>query len=123
MFILGILPLNALLRVQAIKLDSMQVPSLTVRSARSLTDHDIEVIKKSKFRILYGHPEAFVGKLRKLLDSDDIRQKMKAVVVDEAHLIEEWLLIPNLPFILIIVIHVPKTLTNFKGEGGNHISK
>ena len=41
--------------------------------------------------IIYGHPEAFLsGKLRKVLDSDVVREKLRAVVVDEAHLIEEW---------------------------------
>ena len=30
--------------------------------------------------IVYGHPEAIVGKLRKLLDCQDVRRNMRAVV-------------------------------------------
>ena len=40
--------------------------------------------------IIYGHPEAFVGKLRKLLDCEDVRHNMRAVVIDEAYLVVEW---------------------------------
>ena len=40
--------------------------------------------------IIYGHPEAIVGKLRKLLDCEDVRLDMRAVVIEEAHLIIEW---------------------------------
>ena len=51
---------------------------------------EMEGIKQCKYRIIYGHPEAFIGKLRKVLDSPEVREKIRAVVVDEAHLIEEW---------------------------------
>ena len=40
--------------------------------------------------IVYGHPEAIVGKLRKLLDCEDVRVHMRAVVIEEAHLVIEW---------------------------------
>ena len=36
--------------------------------------------------IIYGHPEAIVGKLRKLLYCEDVRRNMRAVVIEEAHL-------------------------------------
>ena len=35
--------------------------------------------------IIYGHPKAIVGKLRK-----DLIHNMRAVVIDEAHLAVEW---------------------------------
>ena len=40
---------------------------------------------------IFGHPEALIGKkIRKVLDSFEIRKKIKAAVVDKAHLIAEW---------------------------------
>ena len=36
--------------------------------------------------IIYGRPEAIVGKLKKLLDCEDLRRNMRAVVIDEASL-------------------------------------
>ena len=49
-----------------------------------------EGLNQCKYRIIYGHPEAYIRKLRKVSDSVQIREKVEAVVVDEAHLIEEW---------------------------------
>ena len=40
--------------------------------------------------IIYGHPEEIVGKLRKLLYCEDVRRNMRAVVIEEAHLVVEW---------------------------------
>ena len=51
---------------------------------------EMEGIKQCKYRIIYGHPEAFIGILRKVLDSPEVRKTIRAVAVDEAHLIEEW---------------------------------
>lgn len=89
-FILVVSPLNALMRDQIIKLDNLNVKTLIIRCGDSVSDADIQGIAQAKFRIIYGHPEAFLGNLRKVLDSDQVREKMRAVVVDEAHLIEEW---------------------------------
>ena len=89
-FILVVSPLNALMRDQTVKLDNLQVRSLIVRNTESLSEVEIRDIKESKYRIIYGHPEAFVGKLRKILDCEEVRRNLRAVVVDEAHLIVEW---------------------------------
>ena len=89
-FILVVSPLNALMRDQTVKLNDLQVRSLMVRNTESLSEVEIRDIKESKYRIIYGHPEAFVGKLRKVLDCEEVRRNLRAVVVDEAHLIVEW---------------------------------
>ena len=34
--------------------------------------------------------EEIVGKLRKLMDCEDVRCNTRAVIIDEAHLIVEW---------------------------------
>ena len=51
---------------------------------------EIEDIKQSKYAISYDLPEAFVGKLRKLLDCEDVRRTMRAVITNEAYLVVEW---------------------------------
>ena len=83
-------PLNALMRDQTVKLNDLQVRSLIVQNTESLSEVEIRDIKESKYRIIYGHPEAFVGKLRKILHCEEVRRNLRAVVVDEAHLIVEW---------------------------------
>ena len=61
------------MRDQTVKLNDMQVRSLLVRNTESLIDAEINEIKQSKYRIVYGHPEVFLGKLRKLLDCEEVR--------------------------------------------------
>ena len=49
-----------------------------------------------KYGLIYGHPEAFVGKLRKIWIGEEVKKQIKtksnvkAIVIDEAHLIVEW---------------------------------
>ena len=40
--------------------------------------------------IIYGHSEAIVGKLRRLLYCEDVIRNMRAVVIEEAHIVVEW---------------------------------
>jgi len=61
-----------------------------VRNTETLSEVEIEDIKQSKYPIIYDLPEAFVGKLRKSLDCEDVRRSMTAVVTDEAYLVVEW---------------------------------
>ena len=75
-FILVVSPLNALMRDQTVKLNDMQVRSLVVRNTELLSDVEINEIKQSKYRIIYGHAEVFLGKLRKLLDCEEVRRHM-----------------------------------------------
>ena len=75
-FILVVSPLNALMRDQTVKLNDMQVRSLVVRNTELLSDVEINEIKQSKYRIIYGHLEVFLGKLRKLLDCEEVRRHM-----------------------------------------------
>ena len=47
---------------------------------------------KSEIRpTIYGHPKAIVGKLRRLLDCEDMRRNiLRAVVIEEARVVVEW---------------------------------
>ena len=73
----------------------MQVPSVIIHSGHSsdFSASETEGLNQCKYRIIYGHPDQrciIIGKLRIVLDSVQIKKKVKAIVVDEAHLIEEW---------------------------------
>ena len=47
--------------------------------------------RKEYFKSVLKSVFKLIGKdIRKVLDSVEIREKIKAVVVDEAHLIAEW---------------------------------
>ena len=50
----------------------------------------------------YWTAEAFVIKLSKILDCKEVRQNLRAVVVDEAHLIGEWQVFLNLSWFISI---------------------
>lgn len=75
---------------QTVKLNDLQVRPLIVQNTESLSEVEIRDIKESKYRIIYGQPEAFVGKLRKILDCEEMRRNLRAVVVDDTYLIVEW---------------------------------
>jgi len=60
--------------------NDLQVSCLMVRNTESLSEIKIKYIKQSNYPLIYGHPEAFVGKLSKLLDCEDVRRSMRAVV-------------------------------------------
>ena len=50
-----------------------------------------EKIKKGSFQIVLLSPEAlFHDKRRSLLSSTVYRDKLKTIVVDEAHVVEDW---------------------------------
>ncbi|XP_067026602.1 bifunctional 3'-5' exonuclease/ATP-dependent helicase WRN-like [Acropora muricata] len=131
-FVLVVSPLNALMRDQTVKLNDLQVRSLIVRNTESLSEVEIRDIKESKYRIIYGHPEAFVGKLRKILDSEEVRRDLRAVVVDEAHLIVEWktfrpayaqlgilgAMFPNVPVVALMATATEKTKSQISSSLG-----
>ena len=72
------------------KQNHLQVSCLMVRNTETLSEVEIEDIKQSKYPIIYDPPYAFVGKLRKLLDCEDVRRNLRAVVTGEAYLVVEW---------------------------------
>ena len=71
------------------KLDNLQASCLMVQNTESLSELEIRDIKQSKYPINYGHREVFVGKLRELLDCEDVRRSMRVVVICEADVVVE----------------------------------
>ena len=51
-----------------------------------------DLIEKAEFDFIYGSPEQFVGDLkwRSVLKSSQFQEKMKSIVVDEAHIVIQW---------------------------------
>lgn len=51
----------------------------------------------TEFSLVFGHPEVFVDNknLARLLKSKDVQTRVKAIVVDEAHLVLECYLYTN----------------------------
>ena len=88
-FILVVSHLNVFMRDETVKLNEGQVSCLKVRNTESLSEvaiNDIYQAIEASNNLL----DAFVGKLRKLLDCEEVRRNMRADVIDEAHLIAEW---------------------------------
>ena len=45
-----------------------------------------------EFQLIFAHPEAFVGNKNviKLLKTTEFKNRIKVIVVDEAHLVVDW---------------------------------
>ena len=89
-------PLNALMRNQMQKLE--RVLNVCVLQSVDESEEKASVMKDFKeFSLVFGHPEVFVDNknVAKLLKSKDVQRRVKAIVVDEAHLVLEWYLYTN----------------------------
>ena len=55
-------------------------------------DMPVEILSSTHFDLIYTHPELLVDnkKVSKLLKTPTFNRKVKAIVVDEAHLVSEW---------------------------------
>lgn len=78
--VLVVSPLNALIQDQVEKMNSQGVNSLMVRNNESLSPVEIRDIKEGCYRLIYGHPEAFVGKLKRIFDCKTVNERVQAIV-------------------------------------------
>ena len=99
-------PLNALIRDQVTKLKQLRQSGLRAcilkgdhvegeeeerkEEQEGLAFSAIENLKE--FQLIFAHPEALEGNKNviKLLKTAEFKNRMKAIVVDEAHLVVEW---------------------------------
>lgn len=94
--VLVISPLNALMRDQISKLNERGMTSFMVQGQQVVVvggeRESLGVLTNPLCRILFVHPEVCVENRRffKLLKSAVYQERLKCVVVDEAHLIKEW---------------------------------
>jgi superfamily II DNA helicase RecQ len=95
-FVLVISPLTALMIDQITKLkEHVNVTVMNARTDETNRDecHSEELIYNSTSRIIFAHPEALLEDKKvfeRILKSPAWKENLKAIVVDEAHLIVEW---------------------------------
>lgn len=83
-----IAPLISIMSEQCKKLEGLGFNATYIGKDSSEND----LIEKAEFDFIYGSPEQFVGDLkwRSVLKSSQFQEKMKAIVVDEAHTVIQW---------------------------------
>ena len=101
--VLVVSPLNALIRDQVTKLKQSGLKACILKGdhvegeeeerkeeQEGLALRAIENLKE--FQLIFAHPEALVGNKNviKLLKTAEFKNRMKAIVVDEAHLVVDW---------------------------------
>ena len=100
--VLVVSPLNALIRDQVMKLKQSGLKACILKGDRVEGDEEgkeeqeglafsaIENLRE--FQLIFAHPEALVGNKNviKLLKTAGFKNRIKAIVVDEAHLVVDW---------------------------------
>ena len=97
-FVLVISPLNALMIDQISRLkDSIEVSVMKAiridESKERMCSAQGSLFTNNSSKIIFAHPEALLedkNVFERLLKSVKYRENLKAIVVDEAHLITEW---------------------------------
>lgn len=70
--------------------DNSTIPLAYVGGDNDRNAKIIEAIKLGKQELIFASPEAVVGPLRNVISSVVERNDLRAIIVDEAHLIEGW---------------------------------
>ena len=100
--VIVISPLNALIKDQVTKLRETGLRACILKADRAASDcQDTEKVSVSSseqlenltnFQLLYAHPEALVEsrQVLKLLKKEEFQNRIRAIVVDETHLVVDW---------------------------------
>ena len=101
--VLVVSPLNALIRDQVTKLKQSGLKACILKGDRVEGDEEerkeeqeglafsaIENLRE--FQLIFAHPEALVGNKNviRLLKTTEFKNRIKVIVVDEAHLVVDW---------------------------------
>jgi len=83
-------PLVSLMKNQVNLLLSLGISATSLNNETS--DADRRKVESRRFSIVYGSPESWLGdtRWRKMLTSDTYKNSVRAVAVDEAHIICHW---------------------------------
>ena len=83
-------PLNSLIKDQVLRLNSLGITAISL--AEIATEEQTKEVKNGKYSIVFGSPEVWLGdeKWRKVAMSELYRKSVRAVAVDEAHVICHW---------------------------------
>ena len=87
-------PLNALIRDQLQKLKGC-VNVCVLQSTMEDEEQKVTIPKDvNKCSLLFGHPEVFVDNktVANMLKGEELQRRVRAIVIDEAHLVLQWYL-------------------------------
>ncbi|KAK2554247.1 ATP-dependent DNA helicase Q-like 2 [Acropora cervicornis] len=101
--VLVVSPLNALIRDQVTKLKQSGLKACILKGDRVEGDEEERkqeqeglafsaIENPREFQLIFAHPEALVGNKNviKLLKTTEFKNRIKVIVVDEAHLVVDW---------------------------------
>ena len=86
-------PLNALIRDQLQKLKGCVNVCVLQSTVEDEGEQKVTVPKDvNKCSLLFGHPEVFVDNktVAKMLKGEEFQRRVRAIVIDEAHLVLQW---------------------------------
>ena len=88
--ILVVSPLNSLMKDQVTRLHSLGVSAIALNDIAS--DSIEEKLVRGYYSVVYRSPELWLGdeRWRKMVSGSVFRSNVKAVAVDEAHIISHW---------------------------------
>ena len=84
-------PLNALMKDQISKLSNLG--AMVLDGTKTTNDMALSLASKGKLQLVFSHPEHLIdNKIVKstVLKSQTFQRNVKSLVIDEAHLVEEW---------------------------------
>ena len=83
-------PVVNLMKDQVSRLTSLGISAVSLSDICS--DEEMRSVEKGSYSIVYGSPESWLGETRwrKMLSSDVYKSSVRAVAVDEAHVICHW---------------------------------
>ena len=88
--IMVVSPLNSLIKDQVNRLTSLGISAVALNDITS--DSVKEKVLKGDFSVVFGSPELWLGddRWRKMVGGDIYKNAVKAVAVDEAHIVCHW---------------------------------
>ena len=83
-------PLVNLMKDQVSRLTSLRISAISLSNMSS--ESEVKAIENGDYSIVYGSPESWLGdrRWRKMVVSDTYQKSVRAVAVDEAHVICHW---------------------------------
>ena len=87
--VIVISPLTSLMKDQVSRLTSLGIGAV---SLAELTDQQSVAVQNGEFSVVFASPELWLGdhKWRKMVTTETYRNAVRAVAVDEAHVICHW---------------------------------
>jgi len=91
--VLVVSPLSALMRDQLKKLEAFLNVCIVQSAVEDEGEQKVTIPKNvNKCSLVFAHPEVFVDdkNVAKMLKRKEFNKKVQAIVVDEAHLVQQW---------------------------------